>query len=172
MISLKQYLEEGRDAPLYHYTIDKHFESIFITNTLSGSSMHNHGSMNDILDTKSYVSLTRDKNNKIIINHIRTYNNASKDEIIIIQLSQRKLSQRYKLIPFDYFNGDSSENEAEEAIIGNIKNINKYIERIYMYKIMYNSYFRYAEKYPNRPESGIPHIFPIYDIENRNKRLN
>ena len=175
MITFSEYLQEGRDAPLYHYTSEKNFQDIFLSNRINASSMHNHATMNDLIGEKPFVSLSRNPNNKFIISHVRSVHSAGNDEVIILQLSQRKLAQSYKIIPFDFFSSEqrsTGASEDEEAIIGSIKNLNKYLERIYMSKSAYNTYLYISDKYPDSLKSGIAHVYPIYDIKNRNKRLN
>lgn len=133
MITFRQYLTEARMAPLFHGTHSP--DSIIKMGVIEGSTIHEHPSTGkDIYG----VSLTR---------HFVTAKEFGMNGAVL-QLNQQKLSQRYKIVPINYFNTndkDSStrktssnhkynENEFEEFVIGDIKNINNYIEAIWIIK--------------------------------------
>lgn len=154
MRDFKSYLEEGRDAPLYHGT-DK-IRDIIKTNQLKGNGIgHLYNTLKGIpgsgnlpekpdLSKNVYgVSLTR--NIKIALQFNK--NKADVDDYTIIELDQRKLSQRYKIVPINFFSGFSTDeparskgalrkevgSEYEEYLIGDIKNLNKYVIRFYIF---------------------------------------
>jgi hypothetical protein len=155
MDSFKQFLEEGRDAPLYHSTYWGGAEGILQSNAIKASSDvggfpgipgFNPGSKKnkrykDKWGEIPFVSLTR---------NIRF---AEKWAEVIFELDQRTLSQRHKMIPFSFFAGEFSfggkpnpgrkgdrevdlkgdewpYNQFEESVLGSINNVQKYIRKI------------------------------------------
>ena len=125
MDNFKQFLEEGRDAPLYHATDINSAEQIIDTNMLlQGESEPSHPGKNNRI-----ISLTR------------SYDYAKSWDVIIFELDQRKINQRYKIRPFNYFNNvarnsDKFRAQSEESVINNdIKNISNYIIKIHISNI-------------------------------------
>lgn len=101
MITFKQYLEEGRDAPLYHATDIMSALSIirygFEPRTVH-LSKKTLGLVNDVDDfgiekVARGVSLTR------------SLPFAKSWGAVIFEIDQRQLTQRYKVIPIQYFLG-------------------------------------------------------------------
>jgi hypothetical protein len=144
MITLKQYLEEGRDAPLYHGTDNT--AQIIRENILKAKTKHFRNALmisdNQWSKTVNGVSLTRNIKVASQFQKWTDHNNYS-----ILELDQRKLTQSYKIIPINFFAGFSKTeparaqstpknevgSEYEEFVIGDIKNLNKYITRIYIF---------------------------------------
>jgi hypothetical protein len=148
MLNFKQYLEEGRDAPLYHATEYRALLNILITNKLEALNYHEFNSKikkkhrNSWGDVK-IISFTRN------IRFARAWLNQLMGYGPILELDQRKLAQRYKFVPFNFFSYgarvDTDElgidydgdygmnfpyNQFEENVIGDIKNLDKYLTKI------------------------------------------
>lgn len=130
VLNFKIFLKEGRDAPLYHGTRLNKLEDIIKTNTLKrGFEDSDHPGKDGKI-----ISTTRD-----LYFAKRWTSNGS-----VIQLDQRRVSQRYKLVPFNFFNYSTKkipyndkknwhfDNQMEEAITQDIKNIDNYITKIYI----------------------------------------
>ena len=132
----KQYLEEGRDAPLYHATTLGLGANIIASNLIEASNGYGN--------SKETVSLTRSLKTAILfITSSETPKNT-----VIFELDQRKLAQRHKIMPYNYWYDNykgvgnarkpdkgtfrSKMNEYEERVVGDIKNINRYITKIYL----------------------------------------
>jgi hypothetical protein len=131
MKKFKQYLEEGRDAPLYHGTNIIYLMDI-LTNGFDPVTLHNKKKLmlkhDSKFDTISGISLTRNK--KLAHDWYKS---------VAIELDQRRLTQRYKLIPINYFSKNSSKKdrnfEAEEfLLLKNKTNLNEYITKIHLNK--------------------------------------
>jgi hypothetical protein len=152
MYSFKQYLEEGRDAPLYHATNSNHIELILKDNMLKGEIYDPGVKGNKRFKRKAKgVSLTRNfKYAKYWVSGVTSF---------IFELDQRKLSQRYKIVPFNFFQnempgprekelkqgvGPSGFNEYEEVLVGTLKDLDKYVKYIHVSRIdlSYNKYYR------------------------------
>lgn len=133
MISFKQYITEARMAPLYHGTDLKSAAQILESDTLKLGdwSTKTHWPSKD----GTIISLTRNL----------TF--ALKWEIdgIVFEFDQQKLSQRYKIVPFNFFasktrripdttflrNKDYNfDNQFEESLVQPVKNVSKYITKI------------------------------------------
>ena len=122
----ESYLDSN-NAPVYHFTSIDQFISIIKSNILKVDIYDNIFRDENI----KFVSLTRNKN--FNMEHYRI------DIDIRIELDSYLLKQRYKIIPYDFFiNQKSEENpkssinrkspfEFEEIILTNIKDIKKYI---------------------------------------------
>jgi hypothetical protein len=134
MKNFKEYLEEGRDAPLYHGTNHHAALQIVKSNTFLSNIGH------------KTISFTRKFN--------FAKNWAGVTSTVVFELDQRKLAQRYKIEPYNYFNDIEKvpvtrrpefksgldvekENEYEERIYGTVKNADKYIKAIHLNKISY-----------------------------------
>jgi hypothetical protein len=151
MIKLKQYLEEGRDAPLYHGTSVARAASIIEDNKLVGKTNHtiiNNYKKNIIKG----VSLSRDfKASVYLVFHEFDHNSC-----VVFEFDQRKLTQRHSVKPLNYYhttypelNGRPTKglgarrmdsrmhrgemnNESEEFLVGDIKNVSNYIVKIHV----------------------------------------
>jgi len=135
MISLKQYLEEGRDAPLFHATSIGNFENMLEEKMIIAETMHKINGKN----TKG-ISLTRSF--KYAVAFSGGFKSGSD---IIIEFDQRKLNQKHKIIPvnYDYMMdkknptryagklGSYGESEYEEFVVGSIRNPNLYITKVH-----------------------------------------
>jgi len=131
MLDFKSYLEEGRDAPLYHGTTLKFGMKILNMNELvSRRSWQDEGTS---------VSFSRN------IKHARylTIMKNAAEGHIIFELDQRKLAQRYKIVPVNDrkltrdkrpMYSHNGNNEFEERIKGDIKDVSKYILKLYIFK--------------------------------------
>ena len=150
MKGFSEFLTEGRDAPLYHSTGEMAAENIIKSNTLlRGPAMPSHWPTKD----QKHISLTR------------SYQFAMKwmDEMgatsrpVVFELDQRLLTQNYKVVAFNYFNGSFARipmysnmkhhhwmNQFEEAVTSDIKNIDKYIVKVIIpsYNKSYNKTVR------------------------------
>ena len=150
---IESRLDEGRDAPLYHGAGLASAISILKENEIWASTQQhktamaalgvNH--MADKTDTEFGVSLSRD---------IRISRNFGE---VVFELDQRKLAQRYKIIPFDYWtasnpkgqsvrakgpNAPGDRYEAEEFLIGSITPLNRYLIAIHLTQKVFDKYER------------------------------
>ena len=153
MNNFLQFLEEGRDAPLYHGTTAYAFKDIMTYNVITAKTFHRAYVYPTVVDGpyNTVVSLTRSlKFAKTWASH-KDYGSA---ELFIFELDQRKLTQRHKLYPYNHFGdgmfndrkGSARElndirkgsrfpiNQYEENIIGDIKNLDRYITKIFVSK--------------------------------------
>ncbi|PCJ96785.1 MAG: hypothetical protein COA52_00840 [Hyphomicrobiales bacterium] len=143
MDNFKQYLEEGRDAPLFHGTSIRNAAKILKMNTMTAQTRHKQ--FPPAMDTpKNVISLTRSfKFAKRWYNHVHYRG-------VIFELDQRKLAQRHKIMVYNHFGlgdyggkGVAREkndvrangfpiNQYEENIIGDIKNLDKFLIKIHV----------------------------------------
>jgi hypothetical protein len=148
MNSFKQYLEEGRAGPLYHATNVDRASFIVGDNKIMAKTIHK---LKPDYRTINGVSLTRDYKFAIHFGfHEMRY-----FTLVIFELDQAKLSQKFKIMPINYYNttfpieqgfrpykgarrsqgrhllGDEN-NESEEFVLGNIKDVSKYIVKIHV----------------------------------------
>lgn len=141
MISFSQYLIEFRSAPLYHGTSITNAYSIISDNTIEGQYV-------GWLGIKEGVSLTRNLNVAKSFAYDSFGGGRSVDNAVIFELNQAKLTQNYKIIPYNYWSSRTRTteksgkeelhsgakfNEYEELVSGNIKNIDRYIEKIIVF---------------------------------------
>lgn len=137
MISFKNFLIESRSAPLYHATSTKKAISIVDMDELRRAS-HPEDNIG-----KRTVSLTR--NFTFARNWLHGFGTG-----VIFELDQRKLSQRYKMVPYNYFADRHArltpragqgytrkrdyefENQFEEAVLHDIKPVTKYISKVFV----------------------------------------
>jgi len=137
----KILIKEARSAPLYHYTSFKNFADILKTNVLK-AFYHPNQIMND--DKNNYVYVTRDYGRQLSSERSR--------ESIGLRLNQEAIANRYKILPAQtsttsnpkikytrttiiggkLYEPPAYTNrwEAEEKIVGDIKNIKNYITGI------------------------------------------
>ena len=137
-IMYKFLIKEAKTAPLYHYTPFANFVNILKTDTLKGYTHPNQVINND---HNRYVYVTRDYGRQLSSDRSR--------ESIGFRLDQEKLSNNYKIIPSQTSISSNPKIkysktsivgdkvyvekpygyrwEAEEKIIGDIKNIKDYI---------------------------------------------
>jgi len=153
MYNFKEYLEEGRDAPLYHGTMPDSIIPIMKSNMLRAETQQFMGK-----NIKMGVSLTRNIN---IAHQFATKIG------IVFELDQRKLAYRHKMIPINWENATQNRgtltrwhettgrnttnvkpitiNEYEEFVVGPIKNLNDYIIKIHAKDDIF-----YNEEYLNK----------------------
>ena len=126
-MNFKHYLEEGRDAPLYHGTSRGKADLIIKDNILRDYTHQMIGGK------RIYgVSLTRNFD----------FASVFRSTMAVFELDQRKLAQRYKIQPYDWYFRDGSPSEKrrttkieyEEFLAGTIMNLNKYITKIHIYE--------------------------------------
>lgn len=134
-------LLESKSAPLYHATTTRYADMILQSNKLKGIT-------SQVKDGKMIfgVSLTRS------IHFAKTLDLVSENSRVIFVLDQEKLSQKFKILPIDFYTthpeahgfisdkyprrrGDYA--ESEEFILGDITNVNNYITRIILSKETY-----------------------------------
>lgn len=136
MITFKTYLTEARLAPLYHATSPSKFRSIISDNVLvRGGEDRRHTLSKD----GRQISMTR---NFIF---------AAEWAPVVLEFDQQRLSQRYKIVPFNYFpkharifpytnygttqqkgKNFAFDNQFEEAVLSDIKDPLKYVNKIYV----------------------------------------
>ena len=128
---LSEILLEGRDAPLYHATGPGNALFIIENNEFKPRTSHSLKKVG-LSDHEEGISLSRN------IHSARLFGD------VVFELDQRKLSQNYRMIPFDYWGlSNEPENvglgrrkeryaEAEEFVIGPIKNASRYITAIHI----------------------------------------
>ena len=171
MLSFQQYLEEGRDAPLYHATDNYSIKRILDKNTLISSTMHVPGYIPGKRSKGKYkdvVSLTR----SIQFAH-KWGTRKSQGYYFILELDQRRLSQRHKFVPYNHFGDDDFQNydggatrrsndvsdygfpinQYEENVIGNIKNLDQYLNKIIISDKVYKLYF--SDKRTDRQDAVV-----------------
>lgn len=118
-------ITEGRDAPLFHGTAPQTAELIIRHDGINANTEH------DMIEEPG-ISLSRE---------MRV---STRFGPVIFQLDQRKLAQRYKIVPWDYFvnqidydeemavsRRQEEYNEAEEFLIGSITRLDRYLQAIW-----------------------------------------
>jgi hypothetical protein len=141
MITFKDYLEEGvNDYFLYHGTTLENAETILKVGEIVGLTQHmsnvfhtkkkeyskKHGYENQWVGTAyNGVSLTR--NPRFAKNWANT-NAGDGDDIVVFKLDRRKLMQKYRILPVDFFgNAVGARSESEEFVLGKIKPLNTFL---------------------------------------------
>lgn len=136
MITFKQFLAENPGYPLYHATGFGNLLSILNSNILRGG----YG------DDRHWPAAKRGYS---MISMTRSFKFASEWDSVVIEFDRAKLKQRYKVVPFNYFAdelgtarvphsrrfwdyGNLDVNQYEEAVVGDIKDVSKYIKAIYL----------------------------------------
>lgn len=151
MITFKQFITEARMAPLYHST------------NLDGlEGMINDGVMKRGFEDRYGHPHSKDGK---IISMTRNFIFAKNWRSIVLQFDQQKLSQRYKIVPFNYFPEKGARvspggkrnynftNQFEESVLQDIKDPFKYITKIYVETSMQRDHItnRLPEKYKHIP---------------------
>lgn len=162
MITFKQYLSESRMASLFHGASTINIRAILDKNVLEARTVQNSSSefnQRDRIKHKSNlgtgvkgVSLSR----SMLV--AKRFGNC------ILELDQQKLSQNYKVKPYNYWFSDAAKkasafqdrtrapddynrhNEAEEFVVGDIKNINKYVKTIWVPRSVLRWWDEYGDK--------------------------
>lgn len=152
-------LFQNMENVLYHGTHLTSANDIIIDNRIAASA---NGETIDISNPKlPFVSNTT--KNKNIVSLTRDYGFAKKfsNDNVVFSLDAKKLRQKYKIIPFDFFSyfdkpsdGDYKyrRREKEEACFGDIFPLDKYLKAIYLrypkYRYCMNSVEDEGEKSP------------------------
>ncbi len=141
MISFKQFLSEGRDAPLYHGTDIQSLKQIISNDVLKANKENHNGFVAKREgDGRPFIALSRD------IKHSIWFAGNGNDKIAVIKLDQRKLAQRYRIEPIHTWKPEKSRtpmyrdryshikvsgrigyNEFEERVYSNISPLDKYV---------------------------------------------
>jgi len=147
MITFKDFLTESRSAPLYHATSLLNAKKIIDSNTLIPRS--------DVTDAKTRsLSFTRLFRTAWKFG-IYVATSRSTHRVVVFEVDQTKLSQNYKLEPFQFWSqpmkagrsynkarltprdedlDDGMFNEFEERVVGrSIRNFMKYVTKIIVY---------------------------------------
>ena len=93
MTNFLQFLEEGRDAPLYHGTSLLTATKILESGLLKGSK--------STLPPFKKIEVSLSRNIKVPIHH--AFHVQDYITCIVFELDQRKLSQNYKIYPYNYW---------------------------------------------------------------------
>lgn len=131
MITFKQFLEESRSAPLYHGTNNHSATEILKSNSLRSS----------YFDEEDSISFTRDLNfakRWVLSADKNAYQELDASNVVVFEVDQQKLNQRYKISPFNFFDDktrrrghDNKRNEYEERVNNRvIKDFDRYITKI------------------------------------------
>lgn len=171
MIGFKQHLEESRSAPLYHGTSLDNAWEILKRDILQARSHHTHKLLGFVRGkTKIAYSNDFSDSEKVVsgVSLTRSFQKAKSFGPFIFELDQIKLTHNYKILPVQYFNTVSSmagartsraqalygkpgsSSEAEEFVLGSIKNIDKYIIALHVPKGML--------EYSTHPIAQMPYI--------------
>lgn len=151
MISFKEFLVEARTAPLYHGTSFFTFKNYIIAdNVISAKTVHQHDrrSHKGLSPSKHVVSLTRSPR---FATQWGDRKQSRPMGCVILQLDQEKLTRNHKLIPYNHFQdeiytdsgGLARElndvrdsgfpiNQYEENVVGSIKNVSNYLQKVYV----------------------------------------
>lgn len=166
MFNFKQYLIEGRDAPLYHGTTYEIATEILHDNFFGDYTTH--FIKDPVNPKKGQVKIDGVRKRIDGISLSRSFNFSKGHGLeIVFELDQRKLSQRYKIIPVNYLNNDDNiydkysrarlperskskkylANEYEEFVVGKVKPAENYITKIHAEEhVFYDSYLQ-SKKY-------------------------
>lgn len=129
MYNFKQYLEEGRDAPLYHGTRSKETAvKILKSNKFIANETH---------PGEHHTTKKSTKKNAVCFSRLINSRFVLYKEVVFV-INQRKLSQRYKIIPveieYEWFGSRPyrpRESEIfEEYITRDLVDLDKYILKI------------------------------------------
>jgi hypothetical protein len=150
MLNFKSYLEEGRDAPLYHATGSNNINQIIESDKLQGR-IYDTG----VKSNKRFAAATKGVSLTRNFKFAKYWHGGHS---FIFELDQRKLTQRYKVVPFNFFQnemkaprekelkdglGPSGFNEYEEVLVGTLYNLKKYVTKLHVINIdlKYNKYY-------------------------------
>jgi hypothetical protein len=157
MIDFRSYLTEGKDAPLYHGSLLKNLIPI-IKNGLKPDKSHDMAKLliKDSSERTYGVSFTRD----YLIARRFVLRDTHPDDIVILQYNQRKLIQKYKIFPVDFWSTLKSKKvynkwnplqsdrryfEAEEYIITKTNIPSEYLDKVYISKNAKAKYFNFMD---------------------------
>lgn len=156
MISFKQFLAE-QNYPLYHGTSISSLNHIIKDNALTpGYDARDSHSQYRTMMRKGTTSTSRDRKFATYwssrISGLWSDSDEEAYRTVVIELDRDKLRQRIKIIPYNHFPHEGSRrphdkqrwlfgpedytgldgNQYEERLVGGIKNISKYIVKIYL----------------------------------------
>jgi hypothetical protein len=142
LLGFKEYLLEGRDAPLFHGSSSGNVNNMLEENMISSETLQK-------IDGKNLKGVSLTRSYKFALTHIGPASFKHGYDVIL-ELDQRLLSQNYKIIPFNWspsWKGppkarymDDLGSEFEEFVVGPIRNLNKYIVKIHAsHEIYYNA---------------------------------
>lgn len=144
-MNFKSYLEEGRDAPLYHTTYLDSFIGMLIDDMIQGVTNQGEKFDWDYKKDKTHFKADHFTGSKTFkgISLTRDMGMINRWAPIALELNQRKLTQRYKIVPLNLdhalhpndskYVGSSGSKRGdwfEEFLIGDIKNLHLYLKRI------------------------------------------
>lgn len=142
MLTFTQYLDEGRDAPLYHGTQIYYAISILQDNEIKPLTTH-------MRHSPPGVSLTRSLRTAL---RWRSFNPPSHRKNVVFELDQRTIVQNLKIAPINtlfQWKGRQSNAKAEELfeeyVVGPIKPLSKYLLRVMVHPSITDS--KYADSY-------------------------
>lgn len=130
LINILKEITEGKQVgTLYHYTFTWNLYEIIKTNILTPELLQGQN--------KGWISFTRSKD--------KNQFEISQDANCVIVVDGDKLSNKYKIKPFQDFGWIEMEkekniyaDEMEERVLGPINDLNKYIIKIIIYITSYN----------------------------------
>lgn len=103
MISFKDFLIESRSAPLYHATPIGNLSNILKNGIISSTYQVIYRGRNRASAGRYGISLTRNMRNA----DWYMQNQYMDDDYVVLELDQRAINNRYKIIPVDYFETQS-----------------------------------------------------------------
>ena len=134
MESFKNFITEGRDAPLYHGTSEIAAHHIIRDNCIKAETQHP--------SMYSFVNDTRFSRNEYGISLSRSLETAMAwRDAVVFEIDQRKLVQTHKVYPINvgagWFNQNGTrsakfEQLFEERVVGDIKPLDRYLLRIWV----------------------------------------
>lgn len=141
MITFKQFLSESKSAPLYHATSVYNASNIYHSKTLKPTLS---------LDTPSYMARRSGKATNFLtrsLKHAKYYGNEmhGSRELVIFEINQQKLNQKYKISPIRNWRNTSDNNspmykgipfgnEFEEMVEKPITSFMRYVDAIHISK--------------------------------------
>lgn len=157
MITFKQFIVESQNYPLYHGTGLNNLRHIIDADKLSSGGYadahHKHAQLYD----KNTISMTRSKSFASYWSNRKewamSFVEIDPKNTVVIQFNREKLRHNYKVLPYNHFDHEPvarrmhsnrwasgrphnytniDKNQYEERVVGDIKNVSKYIEAIYM----------------------------------------
>lgn len=160
MFTFKEFITEGRDAPLYHGTTLDTAMQILKHDMIQGRTNHE----NRILGINKPGSTGG-------VSLSRSFKISEWFGEVIFELDQRKLTHNYRINPVQFFSSQGPmlsartkklggnkvlsgrHTEAEEFVIGSIKNVSKYITKIHIPEKVY----RTSEEVFKRDKRFVPY---------------
>lgn len=101
MINFKQFLEESRSAPLYHGTSIGGLRGIFHMGGIEPRTFHPSSKMKGISNKGKRQPGVEGVSTSRNFKFASTWNHSAGN--FVLEFDQRRLAQRYKIVPFQYF---------------------------------------------------------------------